>query len=70
MENMKLYKILIGKIEGKRSFRRHSCRWEDNIGMSFKVVGWEVVDWIDLSQDNVAGTYEYGNEPSGSILGG
>jgi hypothetical protein len=32
------YNILIGKPEGKRLFRRHRCRWEDNVRMDL----WEV----------------------------
>jgi hypothetical protein len=33
------YKILIGKPEGKRSFRIPRHRWEDNIKMDLKLVG-------------------------------
>jgi len=42
---------LIGKSEGKASPGRPSCRWEDNIRMGVREVGWEVVDWIHLAQD-------------------
>ena len=31
---------LVGKIEGRRAFRRPRCRWEDNIKMSFRQLGW------------------------------
>jgi hypothetical protein len=34
MEEMKnAYKVLVGKLEGKRPLGRHRRRWEDNIGM-------------------------------------
>jgi hypothetical protein len=35
---------LVGKPEGKRPFGTLRCRWEDNIKMDFRKVGWEVVD--------------------------
>jgi 1,2-phenylacetyl-CoA epoxidase catalytic subunit len=38
------YKILVGKPEGKRQFRRTRRRWEDNIRMDLREIGWEVVD--------------------------
>jgi hypothetical protein len=38
-----------------------------NIRMDLRVFGWESVDWIQLAQDRpVAGSCEYGDEPSGS----
>lgn len=40
--------------EGKKPFRRHSCRWEDNIKMDLKEVRvCEGMDWIKLAQDRV-----------------
>jgi len=45
------YKILVGKPEGKRPFRRSRHRWEDNIRMDLKEIGWEVVDCIHLAED-------------------
>jgi hypothetical protein len=45
------YKILVGKPEGKRSLGRPRCRWEDNIRVDLKDIGWEGVDWIHLAQD-------------------
>jgi hypothetical protein len=40
------YKILIGKHKGKRQFRRPRHRWEDNIRMDCREVGWEGLDWM------------------------
>jgi hypothetical protein len=44
-------------------------RWEDNIKMKLRETGWDILDWIDLAQDrkHMAGSWEDGNEPSGSI---
>jgi hypothetical protein len=36
---------------GKRLFGRPRPRWEDNISMNLKEVGWEGVNWMHLSQD-------------------
>jgi hypothetical protein len=43
--------ILVGKPEGKRPLGRPGCRWEDNIGMELREIGWKGVDWMHLAQD-------------------
>jgi len=43
------YKILVGKPEGKRPLGRPRRRWEDNIRMDLKELGWEGVDWMHLA---------------------
>jgi hypothetical protein len=45
------YRILVGKPEGKRPQGRPRRRWEDNIKMDLREIGWGVMDWIDLAQD-------------------
>jgi hypothetical protein len=45
------YRILVGRPEGKRPLERPRRRWEDNIKMDLREVGWWGVDWIDLVQD-------------------
>jgi hypothetical protein len=45
------YKILVRKPEGKRSLGTSRHRWEDNIRMDHREIGWKVVDWIHLAQD-------------------
>jgi hypothetical protein len=45
------YKVLVGKPEGKRPLGRSRHRWEDNIIMDLREMGWEGVDWIHLAQD-------------------
>jgi hypothetical protein len=49
MRNM--YKILVGKPEGKRPPERPRHRWEDHIRMDLREIGWEDVEWIHLVQD-------------------
>jgi hypothetical protein len=42
----------VGKSEGRRPLKRPRSRWEDNIKMDLREVGWGWgTDWIDLSQD-------------------
>jgi hypothetical protein len=48
-ENRNVYRILVGKSEGKRQLGRPR-RWEDNIKMGFREFGWDDMDWIDLAQ--------------------
>jgi hypothetical protein len=43
-EMRNVYKILVGKPEGKRPLRRSRRRWEDNIGMYLRKIGWEGVN--------------------------
>jgi hypothetical protein len=45
------YRILVGKPEGKRALGRLRRRWEDNIRMDLREIGWSGMDWIDLAQD-------------------
>jgi hypothetical protein len=45
------YSNLVGRPEGKRQLRRPTRRWEDNIRMDLREIGWEVVDWMHLAQD-------------------
>jgi hypothetical protein len=46
-----VYRILVGRPEGRRPLGRPRCRWEDNIKMELQEVGWEAMDWIDMAQD-------------------
>ena len=45
------YGVLVGKPEGSRPLGRPRRRWENNIKMDFREVGWRDIDWIDLAQD-------------------
>jgi hypothetical protein len=35
------YRILVGKLEGKRPLGRQLCRWVDNIKMDLREIGWD-----------------------------
>ena len=50
-ERRGVYRVLVGKPEGKRSLGRPRRRWEDNIKMDLQEVGWGGMDWIELAQD-------------------
>jgi hypothetical protein len=50
-EGRGVYRVLVGKPEGKRLLGRPRRRWEDNIRMDLQKVGCGCVDWIGLAQD-------------------
>jgi len=43
-ERRGVYRVLVGKPEGKRSLGRPKCRWEDNIKIDFQEVGCDGMD--------------------------
>jgi hypothetical protein len=49
-EGRGVYRVLVGKPEGKRPLGRLRRRWEDNIRMDLQEVGCGCVDWIGLAQ--------------------
>jgi hypothetical protein len=50
-EERKVYKVLVGKPEGKIPLGRPRRRWEYGIRMDLREIGLGGVDWIRLSQD-------------------
>ena len=50
-EEMGVYRVLVGKLEGRRPLGRPRRRWVDNIRMDLQEVGCGYVDWIGLAQD-------------------
>jgi hypothetical protein len=50
-EKRNVYRLLVGKKEGKRPLGRPRRRWMDNIKMDLLEIGLNVVDWMDLAQD-------------------
>jgi hypothetical protein len=50
-EKRNVYKLLVGKPEGKRPLARPKRRWITNIKMDLLEIGLNVVDWIGLAQD-------------------
>ena len=46
-----VYRVLVGKPEGKRPLGRPRRRWVDNVRMNLQEVGCGYMDWIGLAQD-------------------
>jgi hypothetical protein len=50
-ESRSVYRVLVGKSEGKRPSGRPRSRWEDNTKMDLQEVRCEGVEWIEVAQD-------------------
>ena len=50
-EGRGVYRVLVGKPEGKRPLGRPRRRWEDNIRMDLQELGCGDMYWIELAQD-------------------
>jgi hypothetical protein len=50
-EKMSVYRMLVGKPEGKRPLGRLRRRWVDNMKINLREIRWDGMDWIDLAQD-------------------
>jgi len=50
-EKIGVYRVLVGKPEGKRPLGRPRRRWDDNIKMDLQEVGCGDMDWIELAQN-------------------
>jgi hypothetical protein len=48
-EKRNVYRILVGKPEGKRTLESPRRKWVDNIKMDLREIGWDGMDWIDLA---------------------
>jgi hypothetical protein len=48
-----VYRVLVGKPEGKRSLERLRRRWEDNIKLDVWEIGIDGANWIQPAQDRV-----------------
>jgi len=46
-----VYRVMVEKNGGKRPLGRPRPKWENKIMIDLQVVGWRVMDWIDLAQD-------------------
>jgi len=70
-ERRGVYRVLVGRPEGKRPLGIPRRRWEDNIKIDLMEIGIDGSNWIRLTQDRVRWqTFRHGNEPSGSIKKG
>jgi hypothetical protein len=45
------YNILVGRPERRRPLGRPRSRWEDNIKIDLREIGFGDMDWIHLAQD-------------------
>jgi hypothetical protein len=52
-EGRGVYKVLVGRPEGKRPLGRPRCRGEDNIKLELRETGIDGANWIHLAQDRV-----------------
>jgi hypothetical protein len=50
-----VYRVLVGRPEGKIPLARPRCRWEDNIKMNLRGTGIHGANWIQLAQDGFIG---------------
>ena len=50
-ERRRVYKVLVGKSEGKRPLGRPRRRWKNSIKMDLQAVECEGMDWNELPQD-------------------
>jgi hypothetical protein len=66
-EERKLYKVLVGKPEGKRPLERPRRRWENGIRMDLRKIVWGVKGGSSWLRTGAGGwLFCYGDEPSGS----
>jgi hypothetical protein len=50
-ERRGVYRVMMGKPEGKRQLGRPRLRWEDNIKMDLQKVECRCMEWIGLAED-------------------
>jgi hypothetical protein len=68
-ERRGVYRILVGRPEGKRPLGRPRRRWEDNIKLDLREIGIDGANWIRLAQDRIQWRTFVNTviEPSGSM---
>jgi hypothetical protein len=52
-EGRGVYRVLVGRPEGKRPLGRPRCRWEDNIKLYLREITINGANWIQLAQDRI-----------------
>jgi hypothetical protein len=52
-EERGVYRVLVGRLEGKRPLGKPRHRWEENIKMDLREIGIDGSKWIQLVQDRV-----------------
>jgi hypothetical protein len=53
MHGRGVYRVLIGRPEGKRPLGRSRRRWEDKMKLDPREIGIDETNWIQLAQDRV-----------------
>jgi hypothetical protein len=48
-----VYRVLVGRPEGKRPLGRPRLRWENNIKLDLREIVFDGANWIKLAQDRV-----------------
>jgi hypothetical protein len=51
VEGRGMYRVLVGKLEGRRPLERPRRRWEDNMKLHLQEMGCGGMDWIELVHD-------------------
>jgi len=51
VEERDVYRVLVGKPEGKRPLGKPRSGWEHNTNMDLQEVGYGCMDWMELTQD-------------------
>jgi len=46
-----VYRVLVGKPEGRRLLGRPRRRWENNIKKDLQIVGYGRMEWIEMGHD-------------------
>jgi hypothetical protein len=49
-EGRAVYRVFVGRPEGKRRLVRPRCMWDDNIKMDLRKIGIDGANWIQLAQ--------------------
>jgi hypothetical protein len=52
-ERRGVYRVLVGRPEGKRPLEKPRHRWNDNIKLDLREIGIDGADWIRLAQERV-----------------
>jgi hypothetical protein len=50
-EGIGVYRVLVGRLKGKRPVGRPRRRWEDNIKMELREIAIDGPNWIQMAQD-------------------
>ncbi|KAJ4446816.1 hypothetical protein ANN_13514, partial [Periplaneta americana] len=67
-ESRNAYRVLVGRPEGKRPLGRPRRRWEDNIKMDLREVGYDDREWINFAQDRDQWKDEAASRPKSEFI--